>query len=58
MKSKKGFPISFEQDEDGVFIVSCSNIKACHTQGKTLKKALERIEIVIEMLLEETYKVK
>lgn len=43
MKSKQGFPISIEQDEDGIFIVSCSMFKACHTQGHTLKEAKKNI---------------
>ena len=47
MKSKQGFPISIEQDDDGVFIVSCPTFKGCHTQGKTLNEALERIEEII-----------
>ena len=53
MKSKQGFPISIEQDEDGIFIVSCSVFKACHTQGKTLKEAKKNIEEVIELCIEE-----
>ncbi len=53
MKSKQGFPISIEQDEDEIYIVSCSTFNGCHSQGKTLKEALERIEEVIEMCIEE-----
>jgi predicted RNase H-like HicB family nuclease len=53
MKSKQGFPISVEQDEDEIYIVSCSTFKGCHSQGKTLKEALERIEEAIEMCVEE-----
>lgn len=53
MKSKQGFPISIEKDEDGIFIVSCSMFKACHTQGHTLKEAKKNIEEVIELCIEE-----
>ena len=53
MKSKQGFPISIEQDKDEIYIVSCTTFKGCHSQGRNLKEALERIEEVIEMCIEE-----
>jgi predicted RNase H-like HicB family nuclease len=53
MESKQGFPISIEQDEDKMFIVSCPTFKGCHADGKTLEEALNNIEQVIEMCIEE-----
>lgn len=47
-------PIIIEQDEDGVYIVSCPMFKACHTYGDTVDEALANIREVIEMCLEET----
>ena len=34
------FPILIEQDEDGVFIVSCPSFKGCHSYGKTVEEGL------------------
>jgi predicted RNase H-like HicB family nuclease len=53
MKHKIHLPILIEQDEDKVYIVSCPTFKGCHTQGKTIDEAMERIGEVIEMYLEE-----
>ena len=53
MKKKIHLPIIIEQDEDKVYIVSCTTFRGCHTQGKTINEALKRIEEVIEMYLED-----
>ena len=47
-------PILIEQDEDGVYIVSCPMYKACHSYGHTVDEALTNIREVIEMCIEET----
>ena len=48
-------PILIEQDEDGVFIVSCPTLRACHSYGKTVEEGLANLNLreVIEMCLEE-----
>ncbi|TAF72125.1 MAG: type II toxin-antitoxin system HicB family antitoxin [Bacteroidetes bacterium] len=46
-------PVMIEQDEDGVFIVSCPVLKACHSYGKTVDDALSNLKEVIEMILED-----
>ncbi len=46
-------PILIEQDEDGIYIVSCPTFKGCHSYGKTVDEALENIKEVIEMCMEE-----
>lgn len=48
------FPILLEQDEDGVYIVSCPSFQGCHSYGKTVDEALKNIREVIEISLEET----
>ena len=55
MKKEKhsSFPIVIEQDEDGVFIVSCPILQGCHTYGKTLEEALLNIREAIELCLED-----
>lgn len=53
-QSKKlHLPILIEQDEDGVFIVSCPTFKGCHSYGKTVEEGMENIKEVIEMCLQE-----
>jgi predicted RNase H-like HicB family nuclease len=46
-------PILVEQDEDGVYIVSCPSFQGCHSYGKTIDEALTNIGEVIDMCLEE-----
>jgi len=47
-------PIIIESDDSGVFIVSCSRFKGCHTFGKTIDEALNRIKEVIELCQEDS----
>ncbi|MBK7958451.1 MAG: type II toxin-antitoxin system HicB family antitoxin [Bacteroidetes bacterium] len=53
MKEKLHLPILIEQDEDGVYIVSCNSFKGCHSYGKTVNEAIENIKEVISMCMEE-----
>ncbi len=57
MKTKKNktlhLPIIIEQDEDGIYIVSCPTFKGCHSQGKTVDEAMSNIKEVIEICLED-----
>ncbi|MCU0326425.1 MAG: type II toxin-antitoxin system HicB family antitoxin [Spirosomaceae bacterium] len=46
-------PILIEQDEDGIFIVSCPSFKSCHSFGKTIDEAMSNIREVIEICIEE-----
>jgi predicted RNase H-like HicB family nuclease len=46
-------PILLEQDEDGIYIVSCPSFKGCHSYGKTVESAMENIKEVIQMCIEE-----
>jgi len=47
-------PIVIEQDEDGVYIVSCPSFKACRSYGATIDEAIANIREVIEMCIEES----
>ena len=53
MKQKIHLPIMIEQDEDNVYIVSCPQFKGCHSYGKTVEEAMQNIQEVIRMCLEE-----
>ena len=52
-KSKYHVPVIVETDEDGVYIVSCPVFKGCHSYGKTIEEAIENIQEVIAMCIEE-----
>lgn len=44
-------PILIEQDEYGIYIVSCPNFQGCHSYGKMVDEAIANIREVIEMCL-------
>lgn len=47
-------PLVIEEDEDGVFIISCPSFSGCHSYGKTIDEALTNIREAIGLCLEET----
>lgn len=53
MQKTSHFPILIEQDEDGVYIVSCPMFRGCHSYGHSIEEAMQNIREVIEMCLEE-----
>jgi predicted RNase H-like HicB family nuclease len=53
MTKKQSLPVDVEIDEDGIYIVSCPILKACHADGATIDEALVALTEVIEMCLEE-----
>lgn len=52
MKHKREFTIIIEKDADGWFVASVPSIKGCHTQGKTIDQAIERVKEAILLCLE------
>jgi predicted RNase H-like HicB family nuclease len=46
------FTISIDRDEDGMFIVECTAIPGCISQGKTEAEALKNIREAIKECLE------
>ena len=46
-------PIYIELGSDGYYFVECPVFQGCYTQGKTFKEALENIQEVIDLVLEE-----
>lgn len=53
-KGKHGsFPVVVSRGEDGFYIVQCTSLPGCFTQGKSLDEALKNIKEVIELCLEE-----
>ena len=53
MPKRHVFQVIIEQDEAGYFVAECPALKACYTQGKTFKEAVENIKDVIALCLEE-----
>ncbi len=41
------FRIEIQQDEDGMFIATCTSLPGCISQGKTREEALENIKDAI-----------
>ena len=50
------FRVLLEQDEDGVFVVSCPALPGCISQGKTRQEAIENIKDAIHGYLESLRK--
>lgn len=46
-------PLLIEQDEDGVFIISCPSFRGCHTYGHTIDEAMRNIREVIDLCIDE-----
>ena len=44
---KKTYTVIIEQDEDGTYVAKVPDILGCHTQGKTVAEATERIREAI-----------
>ncbi len=47
------YTVVIEKGEDGYYVASVPAIPKCHTQGKTVAQAMERIKEVIALCLEE-----
>lgn len=46
------FNIVMEQDEDGVYIVSCPALQGCYSQGTTIEEAMANIKDCIKLHIE------
>jgi predicted RNase H-like HicB family nuclease len=44
--------VNIDRDEDGVWVVECSSIPGCVSQGKTKAQAIKNIEEAIALCLE------
>jgi predicted RNase H-like HicB family nuclease len=45
--------VVIELDEDGKYVAWCPALEACYTQGDTFEEAMENIQDVATMCLEE-----
>jgi predicted RNase H-like HicB family nuclease len=46
------FTVTFDRDEDGVWVVECPAIPGCVSQGQTKEQAIENIRDAIKLCLE------
>jgi predicted RNase H-like HicB family nuclease len=46
------FRILIEQDEDGVYIVSCPALQGCYSQGNSIEEAITNIKDAIRLHIE------
>ncbi len=46
------YQVVVEQDEDGVYVVSCPAIQGCYTQGATYEEAVTNIKEAIRAHIE------
>lgn len=46
------FTVTIDRDEDGVWVIECSAIPGCVSQGSTKEEALESIREAIHLCLE------
>ena len=46
------FPITIYQDEEGWYVVECTTIPGCMSQGETREEALSNIKEAIQLCLE------
>ncbi len=54
MKMKQNhFSVVIEQDEDGVFILSCPMFAGCQSYGHTIEEGLANISEAIEVCLKD-----
>ncbi|MDB4998876.1 MAG: hypothetical protein JWM74_6308 [Myxococcaceae bacterium] len=56
MAKHKTYEAKIERDEDGWWVASVPSVDGCHTQGKTIAQARERIQEALELCLEESGK--
>lgn len=50
--SKLSRQVILEPDETGGYVVSCSSLPGCHSQGETIDEALANIREAIELYIE------
>jgi len=49
---RREFTAIIERGEDGYYFAQVPELRACHTQAKTLDELMERLREVIELCLE------
>jgi predicted RNase H-like HicB family nuclease len=50
---KRHFPVIIEQDKEGIFIGECPVLQGCRSYGHTVEEAIDNIQEVIAVCLED-----
>ncbi|MEW6531337.1 MAG: type II toxin-antitoxin system HicB family antitoxin [Thermodesulfobacteriota bacterium] len=50
---ERSFSVIVERDEEGFYVASVPELRACHTQAQSLDALMDRIKEAIELCLEE-----
>jgi predicted RNase H-like HicB family nuclease len=56
--ARKRYVVVYERDESGYWIASVSGVKGCHTQGRSLSQARERIREALGLFIDDADKVE
>jgi predicted RNase H-like HicB family nuclease len=51
MKRSEWFTVDYERDADGWWVASVRGLKGCHTQGRTIEQARERIREALALVI-------
>lgn len=52
------FTVILERDQDGWYVAKVPDLPGCHTQGKTVEQALERINEAIRAYVQPALKIE
>jgi predicted RNase H-like HicB family nuclease len=53
MFSQTHFPVVIQQDEDGVYILTCPIFSGCHSYGHSIEEGMANITEAIEACVED-----
>jgi predicted RNase H-like HicB family nuclease len=52
----KRYRVAYERDESGWWVASVSDVRGCHTQGRTVDEARRRIREALELFVDDARK--
>ena len=53
VKALKRYAVRYERDEDGWWVASVPSVKGCHTQGRSIAQARERIREALGLFVKD-----
>jgi predicted RNase H-like HicB family nuclease len=58
MAKKTTYKVTYERDEDGWWVAAVKHVQGCHTQGRTLAQARQRIREALELFIDNAKTVR
>lgn len=49
---RQGFDVIIERDEDGYYVATVPQLPGCHTQARSLRTLMKRLNEAVELWLE------